>query len=88
MYDRTRRPGAAEDDVGPAHRLLEVRRHPRPGVACRGLAGAPGIDENRNRGLSSLDRPHVFALSAQYETGGPAWLKGFQANVIVIAPRA
>jgi hypothetical protein len=55
------------------------------GLDVGDLAGAPGIDENRNRGLSSLDRPHVLAVAAQYETGGPAWLKGFQANVIVTA---
>ena len=55
------------------------------GLDVGDLAGAPGIDENRNRGLSSLDRPHVLAVAAQYETGGPAWLKGFQANVLVTA---
>jgi hypothetical protein len=55
------------------------------GLDVGDLAGAPGIDENRNRGLSSLDRPHVLAVAAQYETGGPAWIKGFQANVIVTA---
>lgn len=38
-----------------------------------------------DRSISSFDRPHVFAASLQYKTGGPAWLRGFTVSPIVIA---
>jgi hypothetical protein len=38
-----------------------------------------------NRSLSSFDRPHIFAMAVQYTTGGPAWLRNIQTNVIVTA---
>jgi hypothetical protein len=55
------------------------------GLDVGDLAGAPGVSENHNRGLSAFDRPHIFALAAQYQTGGPWLVRGFQANVIVTA---
>jgi outer membrane receptor protein involved in Fe transport len=55
------------------------------GLDVGDLAGAPGIPENQNRGLSAFDRPHIFALATQYESGGPKWLRGIKANVIVTA---
>ncbi len=38
-----------------------------------------------DRSLSSFDRPHTFAASFQYRTGGPLWLRGFTISPIVIA---
>jgi hypothetical protein len=38
-----------------------------------------------NRGLSSFDRPHIFAMAVQYTTAGPAWLRDIQTNMIVTA---
>jgi hypothetical protein len=55
------------------------------GLDVGDLAGAPGVSPDQNRGLSAFDRPHIFAMAVQYETGGPKWLKGFQANAIVTA---
>jgi hypothetical protein len=38
-----------------------------------------------NRAVSAFDRPHIFAASVQYTTGGPWWTRGIQSNVIVRA---
>ena len=45
----------------------------------------PSFFRRLDRGLSSFDRPHTFAASMQYRTGGPKWLRGFTVSPIVIA---
>jgi hypothetical protein len=38
-----------------------------------------------DRSISSLDRPHSFAASLQYRTGGPIWLRDFTISPILVA---
>ncbi|MBI2686176.1 MAG: TonB-dependent receptor [Acidobacteria bacterium] len=45
----------------------------------------PSLFRRLDRARSNFDRPHVFAASVQYRTGGPAWLRGFTVSPIVIA---
>jgi hypothetical protein len=55
------------------------------GLDVGDLAGAPGVPENQNRGLSSLDRPHSGVVAAQFETGGPRIVKGFLVSALFTA---
>ncbi|MBL8179905.1 MAG: TonB-dependent receptor [Bryobacterales bacterium] len=45
----------------------------------------PAFFRYLDRSVSSFDRPHVFAASFQYRTGGPVWLRGFTISPILIA---
>ncbi len=45
----------------------------------------PSFFRYLDRSVSSLDRPHLFAASLQYRTGGPKWLRDFTISPIIIA---